>query len=214
MKGIVAICAILLLIAGCNLFTDTDDPDIYAGGEVSSVTFQVEGPNTVRINWTETFPDEQGFYIDRKVWDGTWEKKLIQVPAEATTALDTTAVLGTVYYYKVYAYKNDAESVEEQVQYNFYLPAPKDPEYDFSWTNPTRIRISWENLAPWADSIRVSKKIGDGFWVTPYQVLAGDATEFMDNNFNVEVVNTWSIVAYYEEHFSQQALLTLMPPKR
>lgn len=202
-----------LLNGSCDLFGPEEEPEPYTGGTVTNVAFEILGPGSVRIRWTENFADEDGFYVDRKVWDGSWEHKILEVGANDTTAIDTTVTMGDVYYYKVYAFKGDSESVEEQVQYNYYLPAPYNLDYDYSWANPTRMRLFWINQAAWADSIVVAKRISGEQWTPHIAMLPGSATEWTDTAYDVSLVTTWGFTAYYNEHVSQQATLTMMPPK-
>jgi len=212
---LVVLCVALLCLGGCNLFGPEDeDPDPYTGGTVSDVAFEIMGPASVKITWTENFADEDGFYVDRKLWDGEWERKILQCGPNETQVTDPSAVLGSVYYYKVYAFKGDRESEEEQVQYNFYLPWPQNVDYDFSWNQPGIIRFFWTNQAAWADSIVVAKRVSGGQWEAPYAVLAGNATEYTDPAYNVAVEATWGFTTYYQEHISSQTTITMMPPKQ
>ncbi|HOY84637.1 MAG TPA: hypothetical protein PLQ80_05000 [Candidatus Syntrophosphaera sp.] len=205
---------LLLVLASCDLLNpDGDDPLPYTGGTVSEVTFELLGPTEVRLNWAENFPDEDGFYVDRKLWDGAWERKIQSVAANATTVVDTTAQLGKVYYYKVYAFKGEQESVEEQQQYNCYLPAPADLDYDYSWSQPNRVRLFWLNKAAWADSIVVAKRLSGEQWTAHLAALPGSATEWTDLGYNHSQTVTWGFTAYFQDQVSQQATLTLMPPK-
>lgn len=213
---IMILCGLLLLgLSGCDLFSpEEEDPDPYTGGSVTNVQFHILSPTDVQLNWTEDYPDEDGFYVDRKLWNGAWEKKILQVGANTTMAVDTTAELGKVYYYKVYAFKGNQESEEEQVQYNFYLPAPQNLDYDFSWSQPNRMRLFWQNQAVWADSIVVARRLEGEQWTPHVAVLDGSATEYIDQDYNVSLTTSWGFTAYYQEHVSQQATLTMMPPKK
>ena len=202
-------------LSSCNLFSPDDDPEVYTGGSVISVAFVVAGPHSVTLNWEEDFPDEDGFYVDRQIWDGgwqAWEKKILTVGADIHTAIDETAVMGSSYRYKVYAHKGDALSEETPRDYNFWLPYPKDMDYDFSWANPTRVRFFWNNEAPWADSIVVAKRPEGQEWTPRYATLGGNATEYWDTDFNVNIDNTWGFTAYYQNFISQQYTITLQTP--
>ncbi len=205
--------AMLLLLSSCNWFTNEDPPDVYTGGTVTSVTFELLSPTHVKLNWVENFPDETGFYVDRKLWDGAWQRKILHVGANVTTATDSTAELGKVYYYKIYAHRGEDESVEEEQQYNCFLPCPYNVDYDYSWSFPNRLRLFWTNQATWADSIVVAKRISGEEWTPHVAVLPGDATEYTDYTYNVNQITSWGFTAYYQEHVSQQHTITMMPPK-
>lgn len=206
-----------LVIMGCNLFTkddDDNDPVLYEGGVVDSVRFQVMAPTSIQITWAETFTDEDGFYIDRKVWDGEWHNRILHVGPNVHSVIDETGDLDEVYYYHVYAYKGDAESVKEQIQYNFNLPYPDNVDWSYNPnSSPTHIRLFWTNLATWADSIVVAKKINYEVVDSHYAKLAGNATEYTDVAYDHALTTTYGFTAYYQDHTSQQYNLTLVPPK-
>ena len=202
-------------LSSCNLFNNDDDPEVFTGGSVTEVTFLVSSPHSVTLNWVEDFADEDGFYIDRQIWDGgwqEWERKILVVGQDFHTAIDTTAIMGSSYRYKVYAYKGNAESDEQLWDYNFWLPYPLNPDYDFSWSNPTRIRFFWSNQAPWADSIVVAKQLEGQAWVGRYSVLPGAATEYTDTDYVVTQTATWGFTAYYQNQVSQQSRITMVAP--
>lgn len=211
---LLGICVCLLVLSGCDWFSPDDEPDPYTGGSVTNVSFEILSPTSVKITWAEDFPDEDGFYVDRKLWDGQWEHKILHCGSNETQVTDTNAVLGSVYYYKVYAVKGNKESVEDQVQYNFLLPWPYNVDYDYNWNQPGIIRFFWTNQAAWADSIVVAKRISGEQWVSPYAVLPGNATEYTDPSYTVTVEATWGFTTYYQEHISSQATITMMPPKQ
>jgi hypothetical protein len=206
------------MLTGCPFTPEEDDndpeePTLYTGGEIAGVTFEVLGPNSVRIRWSENFPDEEGFVIDRKEWDGEWTYNLLTTSANDTTVVDDTAALDKIYYYHVYAFKGNAHSVKDQIQYNFNLPYPANIDYDYSWSNPNRIRMFWSNLAPWADSIVVAKRLDYGTWTPGYAILSGAAEGYTDTAYNVQTTTSYGYTAYYQDHQSQQYVITFQPPK-
>ncbi|NLW19402.1 MAG: hypothetical protein GXY81_06920 [Candidatus Cloacimonetes bacterium] len=207
---------LILSLAGCSLFTKPDDqddpPETYTGGEISSLTMEIAGPTKVKLTWTDTFEDEDGFYIDRREWDGAWVEKMITVGVEVNTAIDNEAELGKVYYYRVRAFKGSAISQEEAHQLNFYLPAPQNIDYDFSWSNPRRICLFWDNVATWADSIVIAKKHSGEDWVPRYAVLPGSAIQYNDMDFYTNKTTTWSFTAHYGEQRSISPTLTIQAP--
>jgi hypothetical protein len=208
--------ALLLLVTSFGLVSckSDDDPKPYTGGEISAVSFEILGPDSIRINWAESFTDEDGFYVDRQRWPNTWQRKVLHLGPNETSVVDDSLRLGEVYYYKVYAVKGDRESEEEEVQLNFLVPHPINVGNDFNWNQPNRIRLFWTNNAAWADSIWISKQEGDQEWDVPYAVVPGDATEFNDMDMNIEVANTWSFVTFSRGNMSTAYFYTLMPPKK
>jgi hypothetical protein len=71
--------ALLLLVASFGLVSckSDDDPKPYTGGEISAVSFEILGPESIRINWAENFSDEDGFYVDRQIWPSPWQRKVL-----------------------------------------------------------------------------------------------------------------------------------------
>lgn len=205
---------LLVLAAGCKPFVHEDDPDPYTGGEVSGLTFQIIGPGVVKLFWQENFTDEDGFYVDRRRWDGQWESRILQAYPDQVCINDIFAELGQVYYYRVYAFKGNSLSLPVEAQFNFYLPPPANLDYDFSWNTPGRIRFFWTNEAAWADSIVVAKRLEGQDWVPRVAVLPGNAVDWTDLDYDVSQTATWSFTTYYQHYVSNPAQITMIPPKR
>lgn len=205
---------ILILTASCKPFVHEDDPDPYTGGEVSALSFQIVGPGVVKLSWNENFPDEDGFYVDRRRWDGPWETRILQAYPNQVCITDIFATMGEVYFYRVYAFKGNSLSEPVEQQYNFLLPPPADVDYDFDWNAPTRIRFFWTNQAAWADSIVVAKRLEGQDWTPNVAVLSGNACEWTDPSYDVTTSTTWSFTTLYQEHASIPALITMVPPKQ
>lgn len=207
---------LILILAACSLFTKPDEqddpPEIYSDGEITSLSMEIVGPTKVKLTWTDSFEDEDGFYVDRREWDGAWEEKIVMVGADVDSAVDSTAVLGTTYYYRVRAFKANAVSQEEAHQFNFFLPAPQNIDSDFNWNNPSRIRLFWDNVATWADSIVIAKKHSGEDWVPGYAVLPGSAVQYNDMDYNRNKTTTWSFTAYYSDKKSLSPTLTVQAP--
>ncbi len=200
-----------LLNIGNVIGSDEDNHGPYMGADITEVTFQILGPNQVQISWVVDFGDETGFYADRHVDGGQWDFRVAQCSPNVSVLVDSSAVLGEIYTYRIYAVGNGFESVGTYEQFNFLLPAPNGLEYDFDISQPAQIRLYWDNHAAWADSIVISKREGENAWVHQYGTVPGNANEYMDLDLNIGVANTWGVTAYYQNHISTQTTLTLMP---
>ncbi len=203
----------VLIMSGCNLFNKDDDNNSttsYTSGIVDSVRFQVLSPTSIRLSWYENFSDEEGFRIDRKIWDGEWHYSIQVVGPNIHTVVDTTADLGKIYYYHVYAFKGHAESVKTQLQYNFDLPCVYNMDWQY-YSNPHWIRMYWINQAPWADSIVVKKDINYAHNNVRLGVLPGNATEYWVYDNDWTVYTTYYYTTYFQNHQSQEAGVTFEP---
>jgi hypothetical protein len=69
---------LFVLLAACKPFVHTDDPEPYLGGEAGNISFRIVGPGVVKILRTENFNDEDGFYVDRRLWNGNCESRILQ----------------------------------------------------------------------------------------------------------------------------------------
>jgi hypothetical protein len=167
----------------------------------------------VKIFWTENFADEDGFYVDRRRWDGHWESRILQAYPDQVCITDIFAELGEVYFYRVYAFKGGSLSEPSQAQLDFYLPAPRDVDYEVCMADPDSIRFFWTNDAVWADSIVVGKRIEGQDWMHGIATLNGDAIQWTDTDYDVSQAATWSFTAHFHEHLSSPAYITMVPPK-
>jgi len=215
--GLILLAVVLTLLTSCNFLSSNDEDQNntteYSGGMISNVRFVIESPHNVRIKWNENFADEQGFRIDRREWDGEWHNRLITVSANDSTVVDTTAELGKVYYYHVYAYKGNSESVKDNYQFNFDLPAVHNIDYSFNWQISDRIAFLWENLAPWADSIVVSKKVSGEAEYARKGVLTGNATGWTDYYYVYQSYSFYRFTTWYQGR-STYSGIEMVPPKK
>jgi hypothetical protein len=83
---------------------------LLAGALVASAVLAVNSAeaSTVTVSWVDNSSAEQGFKLERGVGatPTAFEVLAIAIPANATTAIDTTAAEATTYTYRVRAYKD------------------------------------------------------------------------------------------------------------
>jgi len=213
---IFAVIGVICLLAGCDLkiMDDLwDDNDViipYGGGEITEISFKILGPSQVQISWEENFTNEDGFTVSR--WSADYSSnRIARCGANETVVVDSTAELGKEYTYFIEAFKNGIVSPGTSARFKFTLPNLSEVGYEFNWIEPNRLKLIWTNNAPWADSILIAKKVGAQAWVTPYAVIPGSATDFMDEDLLIGVRNTWSFTTYYQNHISDKYIYTIEP---
>ncbi|MFH1229965.1 MAG: Ig-like domain-containing protein, partial [Planctomycetota bacterium] len=115
-------------------------PNIVEGEEIpvdsplppSNLTFVTNANNTLTLYWIDDSTNEDGFSIERKQsLNGNWQK-IATAPRGGTSYIDNNVVVGSTYYYRVFAYANlpgigltySAVSSNEVAVANFAMPPP------------------------------------------------------------------------------------------
>jgi formylglycine-generating enzyme required for sulfatase activity len=71
----------------------------------SNLTASVASETSIKLDWTDNSPGEDGFKIDRKVGvSGTWVTDYATVGANVKTYTNNGLTTGATYYYRVRAY--------------------------------------------------------------------------------------------------------------
>lgn len=99
--------------------------DDYISGKIeNNVTTLITAPSEVElipvslseleISWKDNTNREQGFKIDRKVDDGSWQTSYAQVGENITSYKDEVDLLNHNYSYRVYTYYNEQTSAKTE----------------------------------------------------------------------------------------------------
>lgn len=153
-----------------------------------------------RLTWEDNSVGEDGFYIDRRINNEEWQKRLAHVDHDTTVYVDTNALanksIPVNLQYRVYAYYGDELSELISTNTNAALIAPSDLTADIV---PFKsVTLSWKDNSIGEDSFVVEKRIMDA-----YEEI-GRVIEpvFMDNDITVESENVYKIYSVVEDFSS------------
>lgn len=133
---------------------------------------------TITLTWIDHCYGEQGYYIDRKIADNDWERKIADLPEDAVSFTDQSILYSDVVY-SIYAYFEDADSPALQDTIAATLAAPSD----LIITKPdvTKIHLSWTDNSNDETSFRIDRRIGLGEWQENIATTGVDSTSWIDD---------------------------------
>ncbi len=145
-----AAAVLLLVLTGYAVAAPVSPP--------SSVTATALSSSQIRLNWTDTNPNESGYFVERSLSSGSGFAQVASLAENATTFTNTGLVAGTTYYYRVRAAsKNGAYSTYSNVasaQTTSVAPTPTPPPSGIpiapstlaaASPSSTQITISWRD---------------------------------------------------------------------
>ena len=200
-----------------NMLSGYETPGVsasFAGkAQVSSVTAAQTG---VQIEWPAVAGAAK-YAVGRKSGEGGWVK--IKEVA-ATKYLDTTAVSGTTYSYRVIALDSSGNQVGTYDAVGKSITYYAPPHLISAEREGTGIRVKWDSVEGISD-YRVYRRVNAGSWVVLTEV---SATSYLDPNvandveplYTVRCLKGGSLVSSYEtpgvsatsQIFHDQPLLT------
>lgn len=88
------------------------------------LSFFVNSPTSITLNWTFEYSGHTGFKIDRKTGNSNWQNEFAQVNSQQTTYTDNTINLDVAdYLYRIYTYISEKNS--EKVNLEIALSKPQ-----------------------------------------------------------------------------------------
>lgn len=88
------------------------------------LSFFVNSPTSITLNWTFEYSGHTGFKIDRKTGNSNWQNEFEQVDSQQTTYTDNTINLDVAdYLYRIYTYVSEKNS--EKVNLEIALSKPQ-----------------------------------------------------------------------------------------
>lgn len=86
-------------------YSDESDVDTPPDGAPSVLTLTVISDTSIKLDWTDGSTNEDGFSIERST-DGINYVEIDTVAANVVTYTNTGLTAGTLYYYRVRAFRN------------------------------------------------------------------------------------------------------------
>jgi hypothetical protein len=132
----------------------------------------------LKISWKDHCVGEDGYYIDKKMGDGSWTNKYKIFAANATSFVDSTNLFETVYY-RVWVFVGESKKGGVENSIVPTLPAPSN--LILQKPDPSKINLSWNDNSDGEEGFYIDKKIGGLDWVTEYDSVVSNVTSWIDD---------------------------------
>lgn len=133
----------------------------------SGLNATVIGANRVDLSWSDNAGNETGFRVERAA-DAAFTTGVVtfDIPAANTTAYsDTSTLINTTYYYRVFAYNISGDSLPSNViNVATHITVPNAPSgLSGTLINPNRIDITWTDNSPNETGFRLDTALNPAF---------------------------------------------------
>ncbi len=183
----------------------------------SNLTAEALSPNLVSLTWSDNSDDEDGFIIERAVWDGPYSMS-IPVSPNTNRYLDSNLVLErTRYRYRVFAVRSGERSFpsNEAVVITPIRPPNTPTLLRVEALSATSVRITWQDNSTDESGFKVWRALGvqDIFRVVVQ--VAENSGEFVDTNLTEYTRCRYKVVAVKDtvESMASQVGETTTPPQ-
>jgi len=145
--------------------------------EPSDLKMYITSSDSVLVNWIDNCVGEDGFRVDKKVGNNSWEEEY-QILLPNTTYFYDTTVFGDSVHYRVSAFVGDTYT--EKVENSLLITLPAPTNLELKKLDVSTIKLEWEDNSN-EDGFYVDRKVGDVDWTINYAVINKDVTYFIDN---------------------------------
>lgn len=156
----------------------------------------------VNLTWTDNAGNETGFRVERKTGGGGTYGQIADIQTANTQSYsDTTAVPGTTYFYRVYAYNSAGASGFSNESSGVTVPVPPSPPSAPTGLSATvvnqQINLAWTDTAGNEDGFKIERKAGSGGTYAPLVTLATPSTQsYSDTTATPGVTYFYRVYAY------------------
>ncbi|MEA3476310.1 MAG: hypothetical protein U9R23_07720 [Candidatus Cloacimonadota bacterium] len=155
--------------------------------------------DTIKIIWNDRCAGEDGYLVDKKIGNGLWNNNYKKLTANVNNFLDTTTLFDTIYY-RVSAFVGESKSVSVENSITPTFPSPSNLTY--SILAITKIKLNWTDNSDGEEGFKIDKKLNDGNWQSSYGTTAENATQWTDNNADINQNIKYRVYAYGQNHYS------------
>jgi hypothetical protein len=178
---------IVLLFITCdrewdNPFHDNNtlDPEAWAPENLQVETVSItERKLTWSYKGTSNF---EGFKLDRKKGDESWQAAFATLPTETRSWDDTTLFPenGLTYQYRLYAFAGNNTSAEKTTSTEMEFPAPTD--LAITKLSEISYKLEWTDNSTGEQGFKIDRRLGDEDWKIAHATLPANQTAFTDTN--------------------------------
>jgi hypothetical protein len=153
--------------------------------ELSATPLSAGQMGQIRLDWRDNSNNETGFYVQRQVENGGWQR-IDTLAANSTTYVNSGLTGSTTYGYRVQAYRTlrgtSAFSNEVSATTLPISPLPAVPSWSSALLASTQITVRWNDNSANETSFKIERKTGTGDWPgSEIATVAADVVEYVDS---------------------------------
>ncbi len=134
--------------------------------------------NELQISWEDNSVGEDGFIIDKKIGEGSWDKKYRNLCPNTSSFIDQTELFTTVSY-RAYAFTGDSDT--ETIENTIFPTLPAPDSLFLTKPDPNKIKLSWLDKSSGEQGFYIDRKIGGMDWETEYASVDSNVTIWIDD---------------------------------
>ena len=134
--------------------------------------------NELQISWEDNSIGEDGFIIDKKIGEGSWDKKYRNLCPNTSSFIDQTELFTTVSY-RAYAFTGDSDT--ETIENTIFPTLPAPDSLVLTKPDPNKIKLSWLDKSSGEEGFFIDRKIGGLDWETEYASVDSNVTTWIDD---------------------------------
>ena len=152
--------------------------------------------NSIKLNWDDNSTEETTFCIDRKKGENDWLINYNEVAENITTFNDYIPTnIDTVYSYRVRASDgNDYSNYSNDVGWYSSNSAPSNLLLE--QITQDSIKINWQDNSVGEEGFSLDRKIGEDDWVSNYEIIESNETQFTDYPNSLNEICYYRISAF------------------
>ncbi|HPR16981.1 MAG TPA: hypothetical protein PLD62_01925 [Candidatus Cloacimonadota bacterium] len=163
-----------------GLYSQFSEADAYLSANTAPTEFNVQTntQQSVTLTWHDRCVGEEGYYIDKKIGNGSWDNNYFKLDADIETITDTATLFDTIYY-RVSAYFGDSSSATVQDSIFQTLLAPS--QLGTTILDVNKIRLDWTDNSSGEAGFSIDRKVGGSDWNTVYATVDSNLTTYVDD---------------------------------
>ncbi len=134
--------------------------------------------NELQISWKDNSIGEDGFIVDKKIGEGSWDNKYKNLSPNTSSFIDQTELFTTVTY-RLYAYTGDSDT--ETIENTIFPTLPAPDSLILSKPDPNKIKLSWLDKSSGEQGFYIDRKIGGMDWETEIAIVDSNVTIWIDD---------------------------------
>ncbi len=146
-----------------------------------------------KLTWTYDDKNIEGFKLDRKKGDESWQVAYQIFPKETRSWNDAEIIPDPdlTYSYRIYAYAGSHNSAEQFVSTSGVIAAPNNLQ--ISKNLITFVTLTWQDNSTGADGFKVERKYEGGDWI---QLTAITTNSYEDDDFDLNTQVYYRVCSY------------------
>lgn len=162
--------------------------------------------NSVRLTWTDSSGNEEGFRLERSQTDDFALVDAILTDPNTTTYHDNNLLPATTYYYRIIAFNTGGDSEYSQsvemLTPEEIVPLPAPSALTVQDNTPVSITLGWQDNSNAEEGFRIFYSTDGGQTFTALDTAAANMTTYTHSGLDPETTYLYRVNAFLEQQTS------------